>query len=212
MGKNIVIVNGIFNVVDSSQTPIDLFEENILSALFQNKSHHCNLIFPENSEDPIKYTVSFDTGTDFSSTELVSFRLITKVDDVYYSIISNQIQPIDFLQDIIYQDLTFTIRSDYNESLVTDGGDRGCVLPLGVDGDGNSAFEPCALYQPIADNICENGEFPIRLSEDPSPIIDISYVDMDKILLNITPKDTTEYCSTKSEFECVTASKNVSSF
>ena len=204
MGKNIVIVNGIFNVVDSSQTPIDLFEENILSALFQNKSHHCNLIFPENSEDPIKYTVSFDTGTDFSSTELVSFRLITKVDNVYYSIISNQIQPIDFLQDIIYQDLTFTIRGDYNESSTDDGGDKGCVLPLGVDPDGNSAFEPCALYQPIADNICENGEFPIRLSEDPSPIVDISYVDIDKISLNITPKDTTEYCSTKEEFECVT--------
>ena len=50
----------------------------------------------------------------------------------------------------------------------------------------------------------ETGEFPIRLFEDPSPIIDINYNDIDKILLNITPKDTTEYCSPKEEFECVT--------
>ena len=197
MDKNLIIINGRFRV-DRGGEPIS-FEDPVLSARFEGRSHHCNFIVGEQDEDGFstKYTVTFDGGVEYSDLDRVNFRLKVLIpeDNTYYILNAAGVDlvPLDFMKGIIYQDLVFNV--DLEDFLVDD---KGCVLPLSPD------FEPCARYQPLDEEICVEEIFEIAQPENPSPSISFNYNSVGGgITINIEPKDTTLDCENLEEVFCI---------
>ena len=197
MDKNLIIINGRFRV-DRDGEPIS-FQDPVLSARFEGRSHHCNFIVGEQDDDGFstKYTVTFDGGVEYSDLDRVNFRLRVFIpeDNTYYILNAAGVDlaPLDFMKGIIYQDLVFNI--DLENFLEED---KGCVLPLSPD------FEPCARYQPLNENICEEQIFEIAQPENPSPSISFNYNSVNGgVTINITPKDTTLDCQDLEEVFCI---------
>lgn len=196
MDKNIIIINGRFKIEKDGE--IIPFEDPVLSAQFEGKSHHCNFILGEEDVEGFssKYTVTFDGGIDYSDLDRINFRLrvfISGDPDTYYVLRAGGVDiiPRDFMKGIINQDLIFEIPSDLIED------DKGCVLPLSPN------FEPCARYQPLDEEICEEEIFEVAKLENPSPNISLNYNSVSGgIIINIEPKDTTLDCENLEEIFC----------